>query len=64
MECKQKNCEEEAMYMVYWANDRVPSCETHADSFRGLANTMGMPPPQINLIMDSDLEVLVEKPHP
>ena len=64
MECKQKNCEEKAIYMVYWANDCVPSCETHAGSFRGLAHTMGMPPPQINWIMDGDLEVPVEKPQP
>ena len=60
MECGQKNCNEEAVFMVFWASDRVPSCKSHANSFRGLAQGMGMPPPQINLIVGDGLEVPVE----
>lgn len=61
MNCKQKNCEEEARFMVYWATDRVPSCEIHAKQLQGLARAMGMPNPQINSIVADGLEAPAEQ---
>ena len=59
MKCKQKNCENEASFMVYWASARVPSCEAHTNALRKMAEAMGLPGLQVNLIAGPGLEMPV-----
>lgn len=37
MECKQKDCKEEARFVVYWPPEHIPSCEEHTKRFRVMA---------------------------
>ena len=59
MKCKQQDCGEDAKFMVYWASNRVPSCEAHANKFRAMADAMGMSGLQVNLIVAPDIETPV-----